>query len=424
MKNQAVTPLNRNERQAACLKKWVANNGHGTLVCATGFGKTRIALNAIKWLQEKHPDINVIIVVPTTILQEQWMDNLREQKCKTDHTQVYVINSVIKNTHQCDLLILDEAHRYPANSFSMVFQTIQYYMIMCLTATFERLDGKHTLLSKYAPIVDTVTIQECLANKWVSNYKEYVVVIEPADIEEYNKLSQTFTEHFEFFDFNFGLAMSMVGPDGWKHRNNYARELCTDNSMFHDVLKTVTLHSVGLLRAIQARKKYIYNHPEKLRIAEEIIAHRPDNKIITFSASVAAAERFKEGFVYTGRDSKKANRITLNEFNKMSSGILHSVKLAEEGFDVPDLSVGIMLGVNSSKTKHSQTRGRVIRYKDGKEAEFFTLILKDTVEIEWWKKSNGSDNCEIVDEENLMKILNREPYELYTEPLKQFVSRF
>lgn len=218
--------------------------------------------------------------------------------------------------------------------------------------------------------------------------------------------------------------MSMVGPDGWKHRNNYARELCTDSNMFHDVLKTVTLHSVGLLRAIQARKKYIYNHPEKLRIAEEIIAHRPDNKIITFSASVAAAERFKEGFVYTGRDSKKANRITLNEFNKMSSGILHSVKLAEEGFDVPDLSVGIMLGVNSSKTKHSQTRGRVIRYKDGKEAEFFTLILKDTVEIEWWKKSNGNDNCEIVDEENLMKILNREPYELYTEPLKQFVSRF
>lgn len=424
MQGQAVKQLSRDERQAACLKKWVANNGHGTLVCATGFGKTRVALNTVEWLQSKTPNIRVIIVVPTTVLQEQWMDNLRKRGCSTEHIQVYIINSVIKNPHECDLLILDEAHRYPADSFSVVFSTVKYYMIMCLTATFERLDGKHSLLARYAPVVDQVTIQECLANKWISNYKEYAVIIEPADLSEYEKLTQEFTEHFEFFDHNFGLAMSMVGPDGWKHRNNYARELCKNSALFSDVLKTVTLHSIGLLRAIQARKKYIYNHPEKLRIAEEIIAHRPNSKIITFSASVAAAERFKEGFVYTGKDSKKANRITLNEFNKMSSGIIHSVKLAEEGFDVPDLSVGIMLGVNSSKTKHAQTRGRVVRYHEGKEAEFFTLILKDTVEIEWWRKSNGQDKCEVVDEENLMKILRHEPYEVYTEPLKSFVSRY
>lgn len=295
---------------------------------------------------------------------------------------------------------------------------------MCLTATFERLDGKHILLSKYAPVVDQVTVQECLANNWVSNYKEYAVVIEPADIEVYNDLTQKFTEHFEYFDFDFGLAMSMVGKDGWKHRNAYAYRICSNPSMFKDTLKAVTLHAVGLLRAIQARKKYIYNHPEKLRVAEEIIAHRADKKIITFSASVAAAERFKDGFIYTGKESKKANRITLDRFNKMPVGSIHSVKLGEEGLDIPNLSVGIMLGVNSSKTKHAQTRGRVIRYHEGKEAEFFTLILKDTIEVDWWRRSNSEDSCEIIDEENLMKVLRHEPYETYKEPLKQFTSRF
>nr|DAU84771.1 MAG TPA: Chromatin remodeling complex ATPase [Caudoviricetes sp.] len=424
MSRQAVKLLSRDERQAVCIEKWKANNGHGTVVGATGFGKTMVASNTIKWLQEKHPNIRVIVVVPTTTLQEQWVGNLQERKCFTEHIQVYVINSVIKNNHECDLLILDEAHRYPADSFSAVFKTVKYFMIMCLTATFERLDGKHILLSKYAPVVDQVTVQECLANNWVSNYKEYAVVIEPADIEVYNDLTQKFTEHFEYFDFDFGLAMSMVGKDGWKHRNTYAYRICSNPSMFKDTLKAVTLHAVGLLRAIQARKKYIYNHPEKLRIAEEIIAHRSDKKIITFSASVAAAERFKDGFIYTGKESKKANRITLDRFNKMPVGSIHSVKLGEEGLDIPNLSVGIMLGVNSSKTKHAQTRGRVIRYHEGKEAEFFTLILKDTIEVDWWRRSNSEDSCEIIDEENLMKVLRHEPYETYKEPLKRFTSRF
>lgn len=421
---QPVQRLSRDERQAVCFEKWKASNGHGTIVASTGFGKTRVAINTIKWLQARHPDIRIIVVVPTIPLQEQWVKELRENQCILDYTQVFVINTVITKQCECDLLILDEAHRYPAESFSQVFQAVKYYMIQCLTATLERLDGKHTLITRYAPVVDTIPIQVCLANGWVSDYKEYAVIIEPHDLDIYNGLTQTFNEHFEFFNWDFGLMMSMTGKDGWKHRNNYARELCHNQAAFKEVLKTVTLHAVGGCRAMQARKKYIYEHPEKIRVAEEIIAHRPDQKIITFSASVATAKKFSDGFVYTGKDSKKANRLTVAEFTKMSSGVMHSVKLAEEGMDIPDLSVGIMLGINSSKTKHAQTRGRVVRYLEGKNAEYFTLILKDTVELEWWRKSKGSDHCEVIDEENLMKVLRHEPYELYQEPLKQFVTRF
>lgn len=417
--------MTRDKRQEICIEKWKASNGHATIVAATGFGKTRIAIKTIKWLQIKHPEIKVIIVVPTTSLQEQWMDNLREQGCLMENLQVYVINSVIKQKHECDLLILDEAHRYPADSFSQVFHMVEYYMIMCLTATLERLDGKHALIQKYAPVVDTITIEECLMNKWVSNYKEYAVVIEPDDLDVYNELTKKFNEHFEFFDRDFGLVMSMTGKDGWRRRDSYARELCRDAAALNEVRKSVTIHSVECFRAMQARKKYIAEHPEKLRVAEEIIAHRPNQKIITFSSSVSAAERFTDGYIYTGKTSKKTNRLTLDEFSKMKSGILHSVKLAEEGIDLADLQVGIMLGVNSSKIKHAQTRGRVVRYQEGKEAEFFTLILKDTVEIEWWRKSVGENSaCKVIDEENLMKVLRHEPYETYTEPLKQFVSRF
>lgn len=389
---------------------------------ATGFGKTRVALKIIKWLQSLHPEITIIVVVPTTGLQEQWVEELDNFGCSREHVEVYVINSVIKNTHTCNLLILDECHRYASADFKKVFDMVTYNMILCLTATFERLDGKEKLIAKYAPVVDKVSIQECLANKWVSNYKEYVVVIEPDDLDEYDKLTAEFMTHFEFFDYDFGTAMSMVGKNGWKNRYNYAKEICQNSAQLKDTFKTVTIHAMGLMRAMQARKKYISSHPEKLRVAEEIIAHRPDSKIITFCATVAMAEQIQEGYVYTGKDSKKGNRVTLNEFSKMKSGVLNTVKKANEGINLPDLDVGIMLGVDSSKIKHAQTRGRVVRYQEGKNAEYFTLILKDTVEVEWWRRSQGKDSCEVIDEDNLMHVLNHEPYETYKEPLKQFVS--
>ena len=369
-----------------------------------------------------HPEITIIVVVPTTGLQEQWVEELDKFGCSREHVEVYVINSVIKNTHTCNLLILDECHRYASADFKKVFDMVTYNMILCLTATFERLDGKEKLIAKYAPVVDKVSIQECLANKWVSNYKEYVVVIEPDDIDVYGKLTSEFMSHFEFFDYDFGTAMSMVGKNGWKNRYNYAKEICQNQAQLKDTFKTVTIHAMGLMRAMQARKKYISSHPEKLRVAEEIIAHRPNSKIITFCATVAMAEQIQEGYVYTGKDSKKGNRVTLNEFSKMKSGVLNTVKKANEGINLPDLDVGIMLGVDSSKIKHAQTRGRVVRYQEGKNAEYFTLILKDTVEVEWWRRSQGKDSCEVIDEDNLMHVLNHEPYETYKEPLKQFVS--
>ena len=53
------------------------------------------------------------------------------------------------------------------------------------------------------------------------------------------------------------------------------------------------------MRTMQARKKFIYNHPAKLQIAREIIAHRLDKKIITFSANTKMAEKIGIGYVYS-----------------------------------------------------------------------------------------------------------------------------
>ena len=42
--------VSRTERQKICIKRWLAAGGQNSIVAATGFGKTRVALTAIEML--------------------------------------------------------------------------------------------------------------------------------------------------------------------------------------------------------------------------------------------------------------------------------------------------------------------------------------------------------------------------------------
>lgn len=64
----------------------------------------------------------------------------------------------------CDLLILDEIHGYASDVMSQIFSRVKYSMILGLTATIERLDGKEVIIKKYAPVCDTITMEEALEN--------------------------------------------------------------------------------------------------------------------------------------------------------------------------------------------------------------------------------------------------------------------
>lgn len=417
-------PLTRDERQLEAARAWIKAKGHGTIEAATGFGKTRVSFLIIEKLLTKYPEFQVLVVVPTDLLRRQWEEEIDKRSLGLN-VHVKIINSTAKNGAQCDLLIIDEIHTAAAYQLVKVFESVKYKAILGLTATFARLDERHKLLEKYCPIIDTVTLEEALLNGWVSQYKEYLVLIDVDDIDVYQKYTKEFNEHFGFFGFDFGVAMGLVGKDGWQKRKEYTNKICTNPDEWSNIFKQVTYHATALMRVMQARKKFIFNHPDKLRIAEEIIAHRKKKKIVTFNANVAMAESYKEGYVYTGKETKKKNRITLEEFSSKPTGILHTCKLAEAGMDIPGLSVGIMTGVNSSEIKSQQTRGRVIRKEGNKEAEYFTLVINDTVELKWWENSHKRDkNIIKVDEEGLMHVLNNEPFETYKRKLKQFNFRF
>lgn len=187
------------------------------------------------------------------------------------NTEVQVVNTTAKNGYECDFLIIDEIHRTAAETLQFVFSKVKYKLILGLTATLERLDGRHTIVEKYCPVVDSVSIEVAKASGWVSDFTEYQVIITAEDIENYREQNREFIKHFEFFNFDFGLAMSMVDKDGLRNRLNYRTQICNslDKTELSNALKQITYHSTAFMRALQARKKFIHNHPAKLEVARD-----------------------------------------------------------------------------------------------------------------------------------------------------------
>lgn len=220
--------------------------------------------------------------------------------------------------------------------------------------------------------------------------------------------------------------MSLLGKNGIKNKLKLRDEICKYNPSANksDILKQINYHSIAFMRAMQDRKKFIYNHPQKIEVAKEIIKYRSDKKIITFSANTKMAESIGIGYVYTGKESKKKNRITVEEFAKLDKGVINTCQLANEGFDCPGLSVGIVMGLDSSPIKSTQRTGRVVRKEGTKYSEMFTLVLENTVECEWFRKAHPKGNYVTIDVENLIKLLKGEPWEPYKKKIQNYTYRF
>lgn len=313
--------------------------------------------------------------------------------------------------------MLTEIHRMASPTFQKLFEICKPPMILGLTATFERLDGKETLIQKYCPVVDSVLNKDARTQGWVADYKEYKVVIEVPDIDVYQSYNQAFLKHFSYFGFDFNLAMKCVTSK--PARDQYTRLVNPDAKDLKEASKECSAHAFQFMRMLQARKLFIQNHPKKLEIAKLILEHRPDAKAITFNANIEQCEKYGFGYIVHSGKTKKKNRLTLEEFNDLDSGVIHSSKMLNEGVDLKGVNLAIILYNTSSNTERIQRIGRAIRKEGSKVAEVFSIIIKDTVEMNWDKKSSKGLSSITITESELLDVLNNKPINKIEKEAKQ-----
>lgn len=426
--------MTRDERQNLAIRKWVENKCKGTFEFCTGFGKTFTAIKAIKLFLKKNPGRKILVVVPTEYLKQQWLMVLAEQGLFMN-IDVMIINSLVKmQPFVVDVLVIDEIHRCGAETFSKVFEIVNFRMIIGLTATLERLDGKHSIINKHCPIIDIVTIEEAIENKWLAEYTEYKVIIDVDDIEVYREHDRKFQKYFAFFDNNFDHAMACATGipkkkiTGAQYRQWYLNQIApsADAETKKQLKKSIEINAFGFTRELRARKEFIYNHPKKIELANLILSYRQDSKAITFSPTIKIASKLKYGKVLSSSKGKAKNRITKEEFMEMTFGALHTSKMVNEGADIPLVNLLIILSNTSSTTEKTQRIGRSLRTDNNpdKKSEVFTFVIRGTAEEAWFQKSNKGKTYKTINEDNLHSLLKGEEYETERNKNKTFLFRF
>lgn len=307
--------------------------------------KTRVAIEIIKAFYNRNTNFRVLIAVPTEVLREQWNRELAKNQLFSI-SKVEIFNTIVKNNYEVDLFIIDEVHLACSDVNINMFKIVKYKYVLGLTATLERLDGKDMLLYPYMSICDTVTLNDALENDWISNYRNYQVLLD-VDLTEYKSYDSNFKRFFACFNNDFQLAMSLLGDK--RKLKIWCQKTGKNEGAVIGALSQ-------MMKYLRLRKQFVMSHAKKFEIADKIIQHRSGKKIILFSASIKDSEYFKssKALVLHCKQTKSYNKVIIEKFNSECSGLLSTSKCADAGVDIQGLNVGIIVSGDSSKTRTTQ----------------------------------------------------------------------
>lgn len=422
----------RTIRQMQSVDRWVAKRLKATIIGFVGFGKSNIGLMAIRRLLNAKPEAEVLVIVPSEPVGKQWKKLLAECTSPFERIRVMTMKKAAKDYRKldCNLLVIDEVHKAATPSMRNCLK-IPHNFILCLTATFERLDGRHKYVEKFAPVADRITLAEGVKNGWTSSHNIYCVLCSTGkDTDEYVKLSQKFREAFEYFNFDFDAPKMIISDKDYRKKwllervNEYCKAYGIETSsqeavsLYKAKMGEMMKNAKAFLKTMIARRDYIYHHPVKLKIAEKIIEAYKDKKGITFWCSIEDAKKVKYGKAYTSDDGKEGQEI-LEEFLNAKSGVINTVRKLNEGFNCPEIEYGIMAGFNSSKTMGEQQKGRVVRINDltkNKKAKVFYITLKGTQDVVWMNRALDGVEYLTILEEDLDAFLRGEDIDFAPNP--------
>ena len=389
--------IDRTSRQIEGLRRWRASNFCGIAEYPTGFGKTYTAIMAIQGMVPRAGITSCLVVVPTLELKSQWEVELK--KHKLSFVKVMVINSAIKHFHDVDMLVLDEIHRYAAESFRNIFHKVDSKYILGLTATLEREDGFHEVILEYLTVFDQISVDEALDNNWIAPYIVYNIPVNLSAEEqvEYNKANNAF-RHF--------AAKLGHGANAFQNANSYLKS--SD--------KALQGQAGAYYNAMRKRKNICQNNENKISATKQIIDIFPERNGLIFSATTEFAESLQNELgdicmTFHSKIKRKDQELIVKRFKDKRTKIrfLSSVQALNEGFNVPDCSLAIIAGSTSTKRTFIQQLGRVVRKQPDKEAIIINLYTPGSQEEVWMRKRLEGINkdriviCELDEFLNLYK---------------------
>ena len=389
--------------QNAALESWENEGQRGIVAAATGTGKSMVALEAISrfWTATSR----TLIVVPSINLQEQWVRLLSSEfqlrlsqigriggpaefTFQASHSIIVaVINSAREVVHHISegwreegrstFLIVDECHGAATLSNQGVFQG-QFSSTMGLSATPERSDNgmEEILIPSLGPVVHRYSLKEALDDGILAPLKCINIYFELDEedtlalnaIEEL--ISQAIAEamkeglvskeisRFEIFEFLERESPTASVTKKLIELYRRRREILDSSPRRHEALEAC----LGS-KLLSSKRSIIFHEKIRDAITTLKLAKERDLRAVMDNSQLSAAER----------------RIDMDMFRSGSSNILVAVRTIDEGIDVPDAKLAIIVNGTSSSRQRIQRIGRVVR-PTGEPAVVVSILARDSSE--------------------------------------------
>jgi superfamily II DNA or RNA helicase len=362
--------------QREALDAWKAVGRNGLVVLPTAAGKTYLAHLAMQATGR-----STLILVPTLDLMHQWYAGLLESfpgadvgllgGGSKDRSAILVSTYDSAAIHaetlgnQYGLLVFDECHHLPTDFNRVIAEFSLAPFRLGLSATPERSDGKHEELTDLiGPEIYRKTAAE-LSGSALAPYDQLQikVTLSEKERERYDELMTIRNQFLQESKIFLGTLQ------GWQR--------------FVGASARSTAGRRAMLAHREARS-ISFGTEAKIRVLGELLEkHYPDLTLI-FTDDNATVYRISQVLLIpaiTHQTPVKERHEILAKFRTGEYRTLVASRVLNEGVDVPEARVAIVLSGTGSIREHVQRLGRVLRRGDGnKRAVLYEVVAENTNE--------------------------------------------
>jgi RNA polymerase primary sigma factor len=389
------------EWQRDALDSWAVAKHRGVVEAVTGSGKTMLGIAAA--LDELAARGNALVVVPTVDLMHQWRRHLApllpsgysigclgggvSASFAAHDIVVGVVNSLreadLRATRRGGLLVADECHRY-ASPMNRLVLDLRFERRLGLSATYARDDQGHLdwLDPYFGGTCFRMGYQRAVGDGVTARFTVALVAVSfsPDERLRYEELTVNLGALFARLMVRHQLPMDSYGQ--------FMRAL--------NLLASGTAGSDGdnearaYLSLLIERRRLLAQTPAKTQALAALgPAVAAADRSIVFTRSIETAERaesvlkamgLRAGVVHS-RLPMALRREVLRRFADGDLQVISAPQVLDEGIDVPEADLAIILGASRSRRQMIQRMGRVLRRKpDRRHARFAVLYVEATVE--------------------------------------------
>ncbi|HEV3166001.1 MAG TPA: DEAD/DEAH box helicase family protein [Isosphaeraceae bacterium] len=360
--------------QTEGLEAWWKAGGKGVVVLPTGTGKTHLANMAVH--RAERP---TLVVTPTIDLLNQWYDELTlcfatevgllgggysDVKPLTVTTYDSAYMNMERLGDRFGLIVFDECHHLPGPTYGLAATCAIAPFRLGLTATPERADNAHTQLDHLiGPIVYRREITQ-LRGEFLAEYRVETLFVNLTEEERFRYEKDR--EIYRGFLREKGIDMRQQGAWGRflyvAHRSAEGRQAYL---------------------AYREQRALALAAPAKLNLLARLLDRHNGDRVLIFTHDNATVYRIARQFlvpVITHQTKTRERREILLRFNAGTYPIVATSRVLNEGVNVPEANVAIILSGSGSVREHVQRLGRILRKSGDKEALLYEVVTRGTAE--------------------------------------------